>query len=88
MAGNIDAPRAYGDYDLDAIVKRFPPTSDTILIDTHLTDETETSSRVFRIYRDVPTTVTRRATNTCWWSRGVGRSLSAILSRSRCHQGG
>lgn len=54
MTDDIDAPRAYGAYDLDAIVKRFPPTSDTMLIDTRLTDETEASARVFRIYTDVP----------------------------------
>ena len=54
MTDDVDAPRAYGAYDLDAIVKRFPATSDTMLIDTRLTDETEASSRVFRIYRDVP----------------------------------
>ena len=51
MTDDLDMPRAY---DLEAIVKRFPPTSDTMLIDTRLTDETEASSRVFRIYRDVP----------------------------------
>lgn len=54
MTDDIDTPRAYGVYDLDAIVKRFPPTSDTMLIDTRLTDETDASSRVFRIYTDVP----------------------------------
>lgn len=54
MTDDIDASCAYGTYDIDAIVKRFPPTSDTMLIDTRLTDETEASCRVFRIYRDVP----------------------------------
>ena len=44
----------YGAWDLDAIVKRFPATSDTMLIDTRLTDEPEASCRVFRIYRTVP----------------------------------
>jgi len=43
-----------GAWDLDAIVKRFPATSDTMLIDTRLTDEPEASCRVFRIYRTVP----------------------------------
>ena len=54
MTDDIGAPRAYGAFDLDAIVKRFPASSDTMLIDTRLTDEKEASSRVFRIYRDVP----------------------------------
>ncbi len=54
MTDAIDTPRTYGAFDLDAIIKRFPPTSDTMLIDTRLTDEAEASSRVFRIYTDVP----------------------------------
>ena len=54
MADDMDTPRTHGAYDLDAIVNRFPPTSDTMLIDTRLTDETEASARVFRIYTDVP----------------------------------
>ena len=54
MADDTRAPRTYGAYDLNAIVKRFPASSDTMLIDTRLTDEQEASSRVFRIYRDVP----------------------------------
>jgi quercetin dioxygenase-like cupin family protein len=47
-------PDTYGTFDLAAIVRRFPATSDTMLIDTRLTDEQEASCRVFRIYRDVP----------------------------------
>lgn len=54
MTDDIDVPRAHAVFDFDAIVKRFPPTSDTMLIDTRLTDEPEASARVFRIYRDVP----------------------------------
>jgi len=54
MTDAVGAPCAYGAFDLDAIVKRFPASSDTMLIDTRLTDEQEASSRVFRIYRDVP----------------------------------
>ena len=44
----------FGTFDLDAIVKRFPATSDTMLLDTRLTDEPEASCRVFRVYRTVP----------------------------------
>jgi quercetin dioxygenase-like cupin family protein len=54
MSDDIDAPRAYGAFDLDAIITRFPPASDTMLIDTRLTDEAVASSRVFRIYTNVP----------------------------------
>ena len=54
MSDDVVVPRAYGAFDLDAIVKRFPPTSDTMLIDTRLTDEMEASARVFRIYTNVP----------------------------------
>mgnify|MGYP006107873763 CR=1 FL=1 len=54
MTDDVDTPRVSGTYNLDAIVKRFPATSDTMLIDTRLTDETAASARVFRIYTDVP----------------------------------
>jgi mannose-6-phosphate isomerase-like protein (cupin superfamily) len=54
MTDEGGAPRTYGAYDIDAIVKRFPASSDTMLIDTRLTDEKEASCRVFRIYRTVP----------------------------------
>jgi mannose-6-phosphate isomerase-like protein (cupin superfamily) len=44
----------HGTFDLDAIVARFPATSETMLVDTRLTDEPEASCRVFRVYRTVP----------------------------------
>ena len=47
-------PDTCGAFDLAAIVKRFPDTADTMLVDTRLTDEQEASCRVFRIYRTVP----------------------------------
>ena len=44
----------HGAWDLEAIVTRFPDSSETMLIDTRLTDEPEASCRVFRIYQTVP----------------------------------
>jgi len=41
-------------FDIHAIAGRFPPSADTMLVDTRLTDEQEASCRVFRIYVDVP----------------------------------
>jgi mannose-6-phosphate isomerase-like protein (cupin superfamily) len=41
-------------YDLNAIMKQFPASADTMLVDTRLTDEEVASSRVFRIYKPVP----------------------------------
>ncbi len=41
-------------FDIQAISKAFPEIASTMLIDTRLTDETEASSRVFRVYRPVP----------------------------------
>jgi len=41
-------------FDLDAIVKSFPETANTLLVDTRLTDEDEASARVFRVYRPTP----------------------------------
>jgi mannose-6-phosphate isomerase-like protein (cupin superfamily) len=45
-----EVPSKSAVFDLNAIVKNFPATSDTMLIDTRLTDETAASSRVFRVY--------------------------------------
>jgi mannose-6-phosphate isomerase-like protein (cupin superfamily) len=50
----MTALETHGVFDLDAIMKRFPASADTMLIDTRLTDEPEASCRVFRIYRTVP----------------------------------
>jgi mannose-6-phosphate isomerase-like protein (cupin superfamily) len=41
-------------FDLKKIAANFPESSETMLIDTRLTNETHASSRVFRIYRPVP----------------------------------
>lgn len=46
------APHA--SFDLDAIVKTFPETSSTLLVDQRLTDEDEASARVFRVYQPTP----------------------------------
>ena len=36
------------------IARSFPPTADTLLMDTYLTNEPAASSRVFRVYRELP----------------------------------
>jgi len=41
-------------FDIHAIARNFPGAAKTMLIDTRLTDEPEASSRVFRVYTDVP----------------------------------
>ncbi|WP_213804416.1 cupin domain-containing protein [Granulicella sp. dw_53] len=41
-------------FDIDAIVRAFPTTAATMLIDTRLTDEAAASARVFRVYTPVP----------------------------------
>ncbi|HEV2275994.1 MAG TPA: cupin domain-containing protein [Acidobacteriaceae bacterium] len=41
-------------FDIQAIAKNFPGSSGTMLIDTRLTDEQAASSRVFRVYQEVP----------------------------------
>ena len=43
-----------GVFDLNEIVRRFPATADTMLVDTRLTDEQVASCRVFRLYKPVP----------------------------------
>jgi len=42
-------------FDINAIARNFPDSAETMLVDTRLTDEQEASSRVFRIYTNVPT---------------------------------
>jgi mannose-6-phosphate isomerase-like protein (cupin superfamily) len=41
-------------FDLAEVMKAFPPTADTLLLDTYLTNEEAASSRVFRVYRPTP----------------------------------
>jgi mannose-6-phosphate isomerase-like protein (cupin superfamily) len=41
-------------FDIDKIAATFPATAETMLIDTRLTDEHHSSSRVFRVYRPTP----------------------------------
>jgi mannose-6-phosphate isomerase-like protein (cupin superfamily) len=41
-------------FDINAIIERFPATADTMMCDTRMTDETEASCRVFRVYKPVP----------------------------------
>jgi len=41
-------------FDLQAVATSLPASADTMLVDVRLTDEPAASSRVFRIYRDIP----------------------------------
>src|ERR1700752_4564995 len=41
-------------FDLNEIAKSFPPSAETLLLDTYLTNEDAASSRVFRVYRATP----------------------------------
>jgi len=44
----------FGRFNLNEVAKSFPPTAETLLLDTYLTDEPSASSRVFRVYRETP----------------------------------
>jgi mannose-6-phosphate isomerase-like protein (cupin superfamily) len=46
--------RGFGRFDLNEIARTFPATSETLLLDTYLTNEPAASARVFRIYRPTP----------------------------------
>ena len=46
--------RDFGRYDLNEIARSFPDRSETLLLDTYLTDEPAASARVFRVYRSTP----------------------------------
>lgn len=41
-------------FNFDEIVRSFPETAETLLVDTRLTDEDEASARVFRVYQPTP----------------------------------
>jgi mannose-6-phosphate isomerase-like protein (cupin superfamily) len=41
-------------FKLHEIIKSFPDTADTLLVDHRLTDEDEASARVFRVYQPTP----------------------------------
>jgi mannose-6-phosphate isomerase-like protein (cupin superfamily) len=41
-------------FDLHAIVRSFPETAQTLLLDTYLTNEPAASARVFKVYRGTP----------------------------------
>lgn len=43
-----------GRFHLHQIAAAFPDSAETLLLDTYLTDEPSASSRVFRVYREVP----------------------------------
>lgn len=43
-----------GRFHLFEIAAAFPDTAETMLLDTYLTDQPSASSRVFRVYREVP----------------------------------
>lgn len=63
-----------GRFDVMALAAELPETAKTMLADTYLTDREASSARVFRVYRAVPRTITRRATSTSTASRGAVRS--------------
>lgn len=44
----------YAAFNLNDIIRTFPETANTLLIDQRLTDEDEASARVFRVYRPTP----------------------------------
>jgi mannose-6-phosphate isomerase-like protein (cupin superfamily) len=46
--------RDFARFDVGEIMRSFPQTSDTLLIDTYLTDQPAASARVFRFYRPTP----------------------------------
>jgi mannose-6-phosphate isomerase-like protein (cupin superfamily) len=47
-------PSVNGGFDLQALAKTLPESSETMLLDLRLTDEPAASARLFRIYTHVP----------------------------------
>jgi len=46
--------KATAQFDLKALAGKFPESAETMLVDVRLTDEAAASSRMFRIYHEVP----------------------------------
>jgi mannose-6-phosphate isomerase-like protein (cupin superfamily) len=46
--------RPFGLFDVYEIAKSFPQSSDTLLLDTYLTNEEAASARIFRVYKETP----------------------------------
>jgi mannose-6-phosphate isomerase-like protein (cupin superfamily) len=54
IAMELRTDRAFGRFDVNEIAKTFPPTADTLLLDTYLTNEEAASARIFRVYKETP----------------------------------
>jgi mannose-6-phosphate isomerase-like protein (cupin superfamily) len=50
----MNEPKSFGSFRLNEIAESFPPTSDSLLLDTYLTDQASASTRLFRVYRSTP----------------------------------
>jgi mannose-6-phosphate isomerase-like protein (cupin superfamily) len=50
----LQKEQTFGRFDVNEIAQSFPDTSDTLLIDTYLTNETAASARIFRVSRPFP----------------------------------
>jgi Cupin domain len=46
--------RPFGLFDIYEIARSFPQSSDTLLLDTYLTNEEAASARIFRVYKETP----------------------------------
>ncbi len=46
--------RPFGLFDVYEIARSFPQSSDTLLLDTYLTNEEAASARIFRVYKETP----------------------------------
>jgi mannose-6-phosphate isomerase-like protein (cupin superfamily) len=62
-----------GRFHLHQIAAAFPGTAETMLLDTYLTDEPSASSRVFRVYREVPPHYHRNSDEHLYVLSGKGR---------------
>jgi mannose-6-phosphate isomerase-like protein (cupin superfamily) len=49
-----DDSRSSARFNIAEIMRSFPDSADTLLLDTYLTNEAAASARVFRIYRETP----------------------------------
>jgi mannose-6-phosphate isomerase-like protein (cupin superfamily) len=54
MEKPVNPSQAFGRFNLNEVMRAFPESAETLLLDTYLTNEEAASARVFRVYRGTP----------------------------------
>ncbi len=71
--GELTGMRESGRWDLAEVMRGFPETAETMLVDRYLVDRESSSVRVFRVYRGAPAHFHRGCDETLYVLSGRGR---------------